>query len=233
MKKKAAEYASQLESLPVGEALLWICDEFPGKVVFTTSLGAEDQTLTHMIYESKAPVTIITLDTGRLFPETYELLDITEKKYGLGIKVYFPRTDSVERMVREKGINLFYDSIDNRKLCCYNRKVEPLKRALQGAQAWITGLRKGQSDTRSNIPLCEWDASYEVFKLNPLAGWTDDQLWSYIRKFKVPYNPLHDRGYPSLGCQPCTRALLEGEHPRAGRWWWENDSSRECGLHKK
>lgn len=222
-----------LAGKPAEDVLNWFLLEFEGKVAFSTSLGAEDQVITRMISDIDRSARVFTLDTGRLFPETYDLIDITSKKYGLNIEIMFPDADRVESMVNSKGINLFYDSIENRKLCCHIRKIEPLKRAFEGLDAWICGLRRDQSVTRKDIQLVEWDDTNGLIKVNPLIDWTEEQVWNYIRGNHVPYNQLHDKGYPSIGCQPCTRAILPGEDVRAGRWWWENPDSRECGLHKK
>jgi phosphoadenosine phosphosulfate reductase len=176
---------------------------------------------------------IVTLDTGRLFQETYDLLDITRKKYGLPIEVSFPDAVDVEEMVNKHGINLFYDSIEKRKLCCFIRKTEPLTSALTGMDAWICGLRRDQSVTRQKISIVEWDDIQKKIKVNPLADWGLEQVWDYIHENKIPYNTLHDKGFPSIGCLPCTRAVLQGEDIRAGRWWWESPENRECGLHQK
>jgi len=215
------------------EVIEWFLKDFEGKVAFSTSLGAEDQVITQMIAQVGVPADIFTLDTGRLFPETYNLLDLTSKKYDLNIRVMFPDASRVENMVNEKGINLFYDSIENRKLCCHIRKIEPLKRAFAGLDAWICGLRREQSVTRKDMRLVEWDENNDLIKVNPLIEWTETELWDYIKANHIPYNKLHDTGFPSIGCQPCTRAILPGEDVRAGRWWWENPETRECGLHKK
>jgi phosphoadenosine phosphosulfate reductase len=176
---------------------------------------------------------IITLDTGRLFQETYDLLDITRKKYNLSIETSFPDAVDVQNMVNTHGINLFYDSVENRKLCCFIRKTEPLSIALQGMDVWICGLRRDQSVTRQEIQAVEWDNLQKMIKVNPIVNWSLDQVWEYIRAHKIPYNTLHDKGYPSIGCLPCTRAILQGEDIRAGRWWWESAENRECGLHQK
>lgn len=215
------------------EVIEWFLKDFEGKVAFSTSLGAEDQVITQMIAQVGVPADIFTLDTGRLFPETYNLLDLTSKKYDLNIRVMFPDASRVENMVNEKGINLFYDSIENRKLCCHIRKIEPLKRAFAGLDAWICGLRREQSVTRKDMRLVEWDENNDLIKVNPMIEWTETELWDYIKANHIPYNKLHDTGFPSIGCQPCTRAILPGEDVRAGRWWWENPETRECGLHKK
>ncbi|MDD4375103.1 MAG: phosphoadenylyl-sulfate reductase [Bacteroidales bacterium] len=205
---------------------------FRGKISFASSLGFEDQIITHFIAKNTLPISIFTLDTGRLFPETYDLIDRTVAKYKLNIEVYFPDYRQVEEMVSEKGINLFYDSIENRKLCCGIRKTEPLKRALQNLDAWITGLRKEQAVTRTHMQAIEWDAMHGLVKVNPLINWTAEEVETFVRSEGIPYNKLHDKGFPSIGCQPCTRAIQPGEDIRAGRWWWEQPEQKECGLHK-
>lgn len=215
------------------EVLDYMFNTFSGNVGFSTSLGVEDQVITHMLSTIKKDALIFTLDTGRLFPETYDLLDLTCRKYGIEIKVFFPESVRVQEMVNAKGINLFYDSIENRQLCCFVRKVEPLKRAFAALDAWVCGLRRGQSPTRKDMKTIEWDAINGLLKVNPLINWDENQVWKYVSDHGVPYNRLHDKGFPSIGCQPCTRAILEGEDVRAGRWWWENPDTRECGLHKK
>jgi phosphoadenosine phosphosulfate reductase len=215
------------------EVIEWFLKDFEGKVAFSTSMGAEDQAITKMIADVDKTADIFTLDTGRLFPETYDLMDVTAKKYDITIRVMFPDAARVEEMVNKKGINLFYDSIENRKLCCHIRKIEPLKRAFAGLDAWICGLRREQSVTRKDLKLVEWDENNGLIKVNPLIDWTEAELWAYIRSNHIPYNKLHDQGFPSIGCQPCTRAIVPGEDVRAGRWWWENPESRECGLHKR
>lgn len=221
-----------LQSRSALEVLDYMFNSFNGKVAFSTSLGVEDQVITHMLQAISKEAYIFTLDTGRLFPETYDLLDVTNKKYDLNIKVFFPDANKVQEMVNAKGINLFYESVENRQLCCFVRKLEPLKRAFEGVDAWVCGLRKGQSPTRQNMKVVEWDAKNGLIKVNPLIEWSKEQIWDYINQYRVPYNKLHDKGFPSIGCQPCTRAILPGEDIRAGRWWWENADTRECGLHK-
>ena len=213
---------------------LWLaelCAAFPGKVVFTSSLGIEDQVITHLLATHKIPARIVTLDTGRLFSESYELIQRTMTRCKINIELFFPDTAQVEQLVAAQGINGFYDSIENRKRCCQVRKVEPLRRALSGAAVWITGIRKEQSENRSDFPVAEWDEQHQVAKVHPLLHWSEEQVWNYIREHSVPYNPLHDKGFPSIGCAPCTRAVLPGEPARAGRWWWEQ-GAQECGLHQ-
>lgn len=215
-----------------GDSILPVLlEEFEKTAVFATSMGAEDQVLTDILVKSGHPFRIITLDTGRLFYETYDLMEKTERRYSIRIEVYFPDAEKTEDMVREKGINLFYASVENRKLCCAVRKLEPLERALNGARLWITGLRREQSVTRTEMQFAEWDEKYQTVKINPLIDWTWERTLTYIKEHKVPYNPLHDQNFPSIGCAPCTRAILEGEDIRAGRWWWENPETKECGLH--
>jgi phosphoadenosine phosphosulfate reductase len=233
MKERIDDLNEKFQGANVDEVLSWFLKEFKGKIALSSSLGAEDQVLTQMVTGIDKEATVFTLDTGRLFPETYDLIHRTNTKYGIKIKVYFPEAARVEEMVGEKGINLFYESIENRKLCCHIRKIEPLKRAFKGLDVWICGLRRDQSVTRHDMKLVEWDEANGLIKLNPLIDWTEEDVWNYINEHKVPYNPLHDKGYPSIGCQPCTRAIMEGEDVRAGRWWWENPDTKECGLHKR
>jgi phosphoadenosine phosphosulfate reductase len=215
------------------EALLaWALGEFHPRIGLAASFGAEDVVLIDMLIRLDPTARVFTLDTGRLPAETYSLIDAIRERYGLAVEVYFPQADAVEAMAREHGVNLFYTSIEKRKLCCRVRKVEPLGRALRGLDAWITGLRREQAVTRAQVRKVEVDPEHGgLIKLNPLADWTSEQVWTYIRAHDVPYNALHDRGYPSIGCAPCTRAVEPGEDPRAGRWWWESADTKECGLH--
>ncbi len=201
--------------------------------VFANSLGAEDMVLTDLIVGDKLPIEIFSLDTGRLPLETYDLIAEVKKRYGLALKLYYPRHDLVEAWTRENGINAFYESVDLRKGCCYVRKVEPLRRALAGQKAWITGMRAQQSATREGLPVQSFDEGNGLEKFNPLADWSEKEVWAYIKQNGVPYNALHDKFYPSIGCAPCTRSVTPGEDIRAGRWWWENPESKECGLHVK
>jgi phosphoadenosine phosphosulfate reductase len=233
MESIAAELNEKFLGKGAEEILRYFITEYPGKVVLGSSLGAEDQVLTHIMTAIDKQVKIFTLDTGRIFPETYNVLDETNKKYGIHIDVYFPNYTQVEEMVKARGINLFYESIENRKLCCHIRKVEPLKRALSGMKVWVTGLRKDQTVTRFFTKTVEWDESYQLLKVNPLLNWTEKDVWAFIKEHEIPYNKLHDIGFPSIGCQPCTRAIKPGEDVRAGRWWWEMPEQKECGLHVK
>lgn len=203
------------------------------KTVFSTSLGYEDQVITHFIFSNQLNIDVFTLDTGRLFPETYSVLNSTLNRYKQPIKVYYPNTIDVEKLVTEKGPYSFYETTDNRKECCYIRKVEPLKRALKGYDIWITGIRAEQSGNRSDMPIVEWDETNQIIKVHPLLYWTLDEVKQFISKHNIPYNSLHDKGFVSIGCQPCTRAIKEGEDFRAGRWWWEDNTKKECGLHIK
>jgi len=207
-------------------------DAFPSKITFATSLGEEDQVILDIIAKTAPGVEIFTLDTGRLFAESYELLAKNQKKYSnLNFKIYYPETKRVEEMVHSKGINLFYESVENRKLCCHVRKVEPLQRALSNKDAWIVGLRRDQAITRSTLEPVEWDEANKKVKFNPLYNWSLDQVRDYIKKNNVDINPLHSQGFVSIGCAPCTRAIKPGEDIRAGRWWWEEPEQKECGLH--
>jgi phosphoadenosine phosphosulfate reductase len=226
-----AALALRAESLPPLDVLGLALDTFGRKVALSSSFGAEDMVLIDMLMKIDPRARILTLDTGRLPQETYNVIDATRQKYGATIEVFFPQADAVQAMVAERGMNLFYHSVENRKLCCGIRKMEPLGRALTGLDAWITGLRREQSVTRTDVHKVEWDEGNKLVKVNPLVDWSQDDVWTYIRNHNVPYNVLHDRGYPSIGCAPCTRAVQPGEHERAGRWWWEHPETKECGLH--
>jgi len=232
--KDQIEIHNQRYSQATAEELLsGFLAEFKGKIALSSSLGIEDQVLTHMVCDIDKTTKIFTLDTGRLFPETYDLIHRTNHKYGIKMSVYFPDAGQVEEMVNTKGINLFFESVENRKLCCNLRKIQPLKRAFEGLEVWICGLRSEQSVTRQDMQKIEWDESNGIIKLNPLIDWTEEETKEFIKTHGIPYNPLHDKGYPSIGCQPCTRAIFAGEDIRAGRWWWENPDTKECGLHKR
>jgi phosphoadenosine phosphosulfate reductase len=215
------------------ELLRRFIGEYGNRIALASSLGPEDQVLTDMILKIEPSARIFTIDTGRLFPETYSLIDKTNLTYNIKMEVYFPERQPVEDYVRLNGINAFYESIDKRKACCHVRKIEPLLRALSTLDVWICGLRQEQSVTRQDIETVEWDETHQLIKINPLARWQEQDVWDYIKKHGVPCNSLHKKGYPSIGCQPCTRAVAEGEDIRAGRWWWENPEHKECGLHKK
>ena len=210
-----------------------LMSEFGEKIALSSSLGLEDQVLTDMMVKINKTPNIFTLDTGRLFPETYSLLDTTNMHYGIKIRVYFPDFRRIEEVVSTEGINFFYESIEDRKFCCRLRKLEPLNRAFTELEAWICGLRREQSITRHDMQLVEWDETNSLIKINPLIDWTEQQVWDYIHKHHVPYNGLHDSGFPSIGCQPCTRAVKPGDDARSGRWWWEAPEHKECGLHQR
>ena len=238
--KIALAAAKNAELLALGReegtqaAIRWALGTFGRRAALSSSLSLEDQTVTQlMVAADKEDTRVFTLDTGRQFPETYELIDRTEMAYGIRIEVFFPDFQKVQEMVREHGINLFYDSIELRHLCCGIRKIEPLKRALDGVEVWITGLRRSQSVTRAHMQMVEYDTDDDVLKLNPLLLWSEQDVKDYVRANAIPYNKLHDQGFPSIGCQPCTRAVRPGEDVRAGRWWWEDPDKRECGLHAR
>jgi phosphoadenosine phosphosulfate reductase len=219
-----------------GEAVIdWVVDRFGVQsVALACSFGAEDVVLVDIIARHHRNLPIFVLDTGRLHQETYDVMDRCRERYGLDFEIYNPQTIPLQAMLRERGPNSFYRSVDDRKTCCEIRKVEPLRRALAGREAWITGLRREQSVTRTSLAKIERDDAHGgIAKLNPLADWTEERVWEYIRAHDVPYNALHDRGFPSIGCAPCTRAIHPGEDVRAGRWWWESPEHKECGLHLK
>lgn len=203
------------------------------RIALASSLGLEDQVLTDIMLKINPSSRIFTIDTGRLFPQTYSLIDKTNMKYGIKMEVYFPDSQPVENYVKQNGINAFYESIDKRKQCCHVRKIKPLLRALSTLDVWICGLRQEQSVTRTGVQMVEWDDANNLIKINPLVYWKEQDVWDYIKQNHVPYNILHDKGFPSIGCQPCTRAISHGEDIRAGRWWWENPEHKECGLHKR
>ncbi|MDD2278638.1 MAG: phosphoadenylyl-sulfate reductase [Bacteroidales bacterium] len=230
---KVIELNQVLKGKTPQESISHCLKVFGNKIALSTSLGIEDQVLTQMLIAINKEAEIFTLDTGRLFPETYDLIERTCSKYGINIKIFFPNHADVEEMVNKKGINLFYHSVANRKECCDIRKIRPLKRAFAGLDAWICGLRRDQSITRADMQLVEWDEANGLIKINPLIDWSEEDVWEYARENNVPYNILHDKGFPSIGCQPCTRAIEPGEDVRAGRWWWENPETKECGLHKR
>lgn len=213
------------------EFLGWVLKEFHPRVAFASSFGLEDVVVIDMLAKTNPSTRIFTLDTGRLNEETYDVMDRIRRHYKISVESYFPDAKKVEELERAKGFYSFRESIENRKECCQIRKVEPLKRALSGLDGWITGLRREQSVTRSDMQCIENDSAFKILKFNPLIDWTLAQVWDYVKKNNVPYNRLHDQGYPSIGCAPCTRAIKKGEDVRAGRWWWENPDHKECGLH--
>ncbi len=226
--------AEELETKTAQELIKWAFEEFGDTVSLASSFGAEDVVLIDMVARISPQIPVFTLDTGRLPDATYEVMEKINEKYGISIRPYYPLTEAVENLVAEHGPNLFYKSVELRKLCCSVRKIEPLQRALKDLSAWICGLRRQQSVTRTQVKKVEKDvASDSIIKINPLADWTESQIWAYIKENEVPFNRLHDEDYPSIGCQPCTRAVLPGEDVRAGRWWWENPETKECGLHAK
>jgi phosphoadenosine phosphosulfate reductase len=220
-----------LSGLSITEVLSLLANKFPGQVTFSTSFSFEDQVVANEILSHQLPISVFTLDTGRLFAETYSVWNSTNGKYQSNIKAYYPNNELLETFVQEKGPNAFYESVDNRKQCCYIRKVEPLKRALKGNAVWITGLRAEHSPDRKDLAVIEWDETNQVIKYNPLLHWNTEEVRKYIDDNNVPYNPLHDKGFVSIGCAPCTRAIRPGEDFRAGRWWWEDAAKKECGLH--
>jgi len=229
--KQISTLSHQLSGLSIKEALLELTGRYPGKTCFSTSFSIEDQVITDAILSNNIPVSIFTLDTGRLFAETYSVWSGTNERYATRIHAFYPDRSLLEDFVNKKGPNAFYESVENRKECCHIRKVEPLKRALAGRAVWITGLRAEHSPERKNLQILEWDEANQVIKYNPLLHWSSAAVREYIDLHQVPYNALHDRGFVSIGCAPCTRAIRPGEDFRAGRWWWEDNSKKECGLH--
>lgn len=226
------KFSTSLESKSAQEVLKWGLDTFHPRIGLASSFGAEDVVLIDMMTKLRKDAKIFTLDTGRLNQETYDVMDAVRSKYDIDIEIYFPDQKEVEEMVMQRGLNLFYHSVENRKLCCEVRKVHPLNRALKNLDAWITGLRRDQTGTRTATKKVDIDTGHNnIVKMNPLADWSWDTIWDYIRKNDIPYNKLHDNGYPSIGCEPCTRAIKPGEDLRAGRWWWEDAANKECGLH--
>jgi phosphoadenosine phosphosulfate reductase len=223
--------SKQINGLSISESLHLFTELFPGQVCFSTSFSMEDQVILHHIAAENLPIKVFTLDTGRLFSETYSVWTASKEKYGIPIRAYIPDASRLEAFVNQKGPNSFYESVENRKTCCHIRKVEPLKRALALQKVWVTGIRAEHSGNRSQLNLLEWDEGNQLNKYNPLLHWTQDEVRQYISVHEVPYNILHDRGFVSIGCQPCTRAIRPGEEFRAGRWWWEQTGKKECGLH--
>ncbi|HUH20202.1 phosphoadenylyl-sulfate reductase [Albibacterium sp.] len=228
---KLIEVEELVKDLDPQQVLAILADNFRDQITFSTSFGWEDQVITDMIFSNDLAIEVFTLDTGRLFPETYSVWSRMRDRYKKNIKAYYPNQDRLEAMISQKGPNSFYESVDNRKECCGIRKVEPLNRALKGKKIWITGIRAEQSQNREQMHWIEWDEAHQLVKVHPLFFWTLEEVKSYIKVNNVPYNALHDRGFPSIGCAPCTRAVQPGEDFRAGRWWWEDTSKKECGLH--
>lgn len=226
-----AQIKNEIEGLDAIDIIRYVDQKFQNETIFSTSFGIEDQVITHMLAEAESSASIFTLETGRLFPETYYVWNRTLEKYKLPIKAYYPNTQAVESLVSLKGPSSFYESVENRKECCFIRKIEPLQRAIQGYKVWITGIRADQSANREDMDQVEWDEANQIIKIHPIFHWTLADVESFLKKNFIPYNPLHDKGFPSIGCQPCTRAVQKGEDFRAGRWWWEDKSKKECGLH--
>ena len=230
--EKVKELNEQLRGKSAEEIVRWAAETFGSEIAFANSFGAEDVALTDVIAKAAPSIRVFTLDTGRLHDETYEVMERVRVRYQMPIVSYFPDREAVEKLEREKGYYSFRESVENRKECCGIRKVVPLKRALSGLSAWMTGLRREQSVTRTEMQALEWDEGNGIAKVNPLIDWSEQDVWDYIKANDVPYNLLHDRGFPSIGCAPCTRAVTPGEDVRAGRWWWENPENKECGLHR-
>ncbi|MDX2133885.1 MAG: phosphoadenylyl-sulfate reductase [Saprospiraceae bacterium] len=228
--KHRVKIKESIANLPIPEALAYLCQTFPEKVAFSTSFGQEDQVISHYIFSRQLPVRVFTLDTGRLFEETYNVFSRTLARYQSKIEVYYPENRAVEALLQEQGPMGMYDSVERRKTCCRIRKIEPLKRALANTEVWITGLRAGQSENRQQLALFDFDESFGVLKYNPLLDWTLDDVQAFLQENNIPQNQLHEQGFVSIGCAPCTRAIQPGEDIRAGRWWWEQ-SHKECGLH--
>lgn len=231
LKNNIPALLKQAHSFEIEEIFDHLVNEYAGQVIFSTSFSFEDQLITHKILSNQFPIKIFTLDTGRLFPETYSVWSATNEKYNTRIEAYYPDEFELQAFVSKNGPNAFYESVDNRKTCCHIRKVEPLKRALAGNAIWITGLRAEHSENRHEMPPMEWDPLNNIIKYHPILHWSTDEVKAYVNDNDIPYNPLHDRGFISIGCAPCTRAIRQGESFRAGRWWWEDNSKKECGLH--
>lgn len=226
-----AQIKHDIEGLEAIDIIRYVAQKYGSDAVFSTSFGIEDQVITHLLAEAKSKASIFTLETGRLFPETYYVWNRTLERYKLPIKAYYPNTQAVEELLSTKGPSSFYESVENRKECCFIRKIEPLQRAIKGFKIWITGIRADQSANREDMSTVEWDEANQIIKIHPLFHWTLADVEQFLKVNGVPYNPLHDKGFPSIGCQPCTRAIQPGEDFRAGRWWWEDKSKKECGLH--
>jgi phosphoadenosine phosphosulfate reductase len=229
--KDFLQLSGQIRELTIAEAFAFLVRQYPGKVCFSSSFSLEDQVVTHLIVTAGLPISIFTLDTGRLFAETYAVWSQTIEQYGADIRAYYPDRAPLEEFIHQNGPNAFYASVENRMACCHIRKVEPLKRALAGQSVWITGIRAEHSVSRQSMDLLEWDAANQIIKYNPLLHWSTEEVRSFVSRNNVPYNILQDRGFLSIGCAPCTRAVQPGEDLRAGRWWWEETAKKECGLH--
>ncbi|RBQ02490.1 phosphoadenylyl-sulfate reductase [Pedobacter miscanthi] len=225
------EIKAALAGLSTIDKLKFLADQYAGRIIFSTSFGWEDQAITHLIFANNIPIKVFTLETGRLFPETYYVWNRTLEIYNKPIHAYYPQNELLQDMVNTKGPSSFYESVENRKECCYIRKIEPLKRALKGNEIWITGIRADQSANREDMQDLEWDEGNQLVKFHPIFDWTLEDVKTYIKENNIVYNTLHDKGFPSIGCAPCTRAVQPGEDFRAGRWWWEDQSKKECGLH--
>jgi len=225
------ELKAELSGLNAIDKLKYLADKYANKIIFSTSFGWEDQAIAHLIFENNIPIKVFTLETGRLFPETYYVWNRTLEVYNKPIHAYYPKNELLQDMVNTKGPNSFYESVENRKECCYIRKIEPLKRALKGNEIWVTGIRAEQSANREDMHDLEWDEGNQLIKFHPIFDWTLEDVKTYIKENNIVYNTLHDKGFPSIGCAPCTRAVQPGEDFRAGRWWWEDQSKKECGLH--
>jgi len=230
---KLKELSELLEGRSIEEQLKELASRFENRILFTTSFGIEDQVITHIIFKNNLAIKVATLDTGRLFPQTYDVFSNTIIKYKKKIDTYFPDHDAVEKMVSEKGPFSFFASKENRVECCRLRKVIPLNRALKGIECWISGIRANQSDDRKRMEWLEYDEEKNIIKFYPLFSWSFEDVEKFIKENNVPYNSLHDKGYVSIGCEPCTRAIKPGQDFRAGRWWWESDEPKECGCHVK
>lgn len=232
--KIAGDLAAEMLAMSAPEVIAHAIDYFGfGKIGLASSFSIEDQAITHMAWTHNRQARVFTLDTGRIFQETYDVMQDTKEKYSMTIEECVPDAGDVASMVEEKGPNLFYWSVENRELCCKVRKVLPLRKKLSSMDAWITGQRRDQSVTRTAMDVVEWDAQFEIVKINPLAAWTEDQVWEYVKKNNIPFNRLYDTGFRSIGCAPCTRAVNKGEDVRSGRWWWESPDHKECGLHPR
>lgn len=225
------EILAAIENRSALDIIRYVDEKFGDQVVFSTSFGIEDQVITHLLAETKSKASLFTLDTGRLFPETYSVWNKTISRYKLPIATYYPNTEALQQLLTEKGPLSFYESVENRKECCGIRKVEPLNRALKGFKVWLTGIRAEQSPNREHMLSVEWDEGHQLLKIHPLFHWSLQEVELFLKENNVPYNALHNKGFPSIGCQPCTRAVQPGEDQRAGRWWWEDQSKKECGLH--